>query len=654
MPHLFWVVLATLLLSLTACNPAPPSPQATGLPVDGTQQAVTSTLVASASAPAPGTPVPPTLLPTATPSPTPTPITLVVCQPGEPTSLYRYSADPSHRAAIFEALFDGPIDLVGYAAQPVLLEKLPTVADGSATLQVVTVNLGDLVVSTSGAIVPLAAGVQLYQPDGSSQTYSGEGSITTIQLTAQFVLKPALLWSDGSPLTAADSVFSYEIAQATPNLINRFALDRTARYELLDDRTTRWTGLPGWWDAEYFLRFWPPLSRAAAGGLSAAELQANLVASTQPLGWGAFRVGPAGWVPGQPLVLERNPHYFRAAPNFPYFERVIYRFGLSPTELVTNLQTGQCDVVLDGSRLSTELEGQLPAWEAMAQAGQAQLQFVSANTFEHLDFGILPAEGYKRPAGNALFQDPTLRQAVAYCLDRQALITELLGGHSEVPTTYVPTNHPDVGGVVLTQYPFDPARGQALLDAAGWRDRDGDGVRELGRATLTLNYATGPAEDPFRTALATTLQTQLRLNCGIDLQPAFYDTAALYATWPDGVLFGRQFDLGGFAWRIDRTPACTLYLTSALPADDNPGGTNNVGYTNIAFDQACQAARLALDPDTRRAQHQRALQTLAQDLPFLPLFFPFRVGVATPRVLNFQTDVTAPDLWNIEALAAVP
>jgi peptide/nickel transport system substrate-binding protein len=315
--------------------------------------------------------------------------------------------------------------------------------------------------------------------------------------------------------------------------------------------------------------------------------------------------------------------------------------------VLSELEAGTCHVAGD----DVDFTAHLPALLAAQDAGWLSPQFVADNAFEHLDFGILPAEDYRRAAGNALFADVRVRQAVAYCLDRQALIDQLVDGLSEVPAVYVPEAHPAFAGEALARYPFDPARGQALLADAGWADADGDGVREQAQRRLSVELVSGPAESAFREALLRLIGEQLLANCGLEAVPALRSTVELYDPWPNGLLFGRRFDLGTFPWRTGSAPPCDLYLTSAIPTDQNPGGANNTGYSRPEFDAACLRATTALDEAERRAAHVEAQRLFAEDLPSLPLFFRPKVGVALPRVEGFQTDATAASvLWNAEAL----
>ena len=221
-----------------------------------------------------------------------------------------------------------------------------------------------------------------------------------------------------------------------------------------------------------------------------------------------------------------------------------------------------------------------------------------------------------------------------------------------MPASYVPAAHPDFAGNELANYAFDPAHGQSLLADAGWSAVGADGVRVLGKRRLSLQMVSAPADDPFRQALLQFVQAQLMTNCGIEIKPALHTADELYAQWPDGLLFGRHFDLGAFPWRTGSEPPCELYLTSAIPSDQNPGGANDTGYSDPAFDTACQVARRTLDPATRHESQMAAQVVFMQALPSLPLFFRPKVGVALPRIGGVQLDSTAGSiLWNVETLS---
>jgi len=642
----------SISLLFASCSPQPgPLPGATPtLPASGSPAPATRTPPPAASR-APGA-----TAPAPSPSPAPAPLELTVCQTGEPSSLYLYGDDVTSRAGIFQALFDGPVDSVGYDYQPVILTALPSVAAGTAGAENVAVQPGQKVMdAASGLPVPLAAGVRLAQADGTVITYTS-GPAQAVQVWAEFSLRPDVRWSDGAPLTADDSLFSYAIAAAgvagqASGAGNKYVINRTASYTATGTYQTRWAGLPGWVDNDFFLRFWTPLPRHLYGADNAAQLLALPEANDHPLGWGPFMFGDAasgsGWVKGDHLTLVRNPNYFRASAGLPRLDKITFRFGLDAPTILNEMKAGRCDLAGD----DVDWSAQVPQLLAAKQAGWLAPLFTADNVFEHLDFGIQTAADYKRAAGSALFQDPRIRQAVAFCLDRQALINQLVNGLSEVPASYVPAAHPDFAGHDLAAYAFDPAQGQSLLAAAGWDTLGGDGVRLQGKKRFSVQLFSAPTDDPFRQALLQFIQSQLLTNCGLEVKPALQTADDLYAPWPDGLLFGRRFDLGAFPWRTGSEPPCELYLTDAIPSDQNPGGANDTGFSDPAFDTACQVARRTLDPATRHESQIAAQVIFMQDLPSLPLFFRPKIAVALPLVGGLQLDSTAGSiLWNVESL----
>ncbi|UCD43702.1 MAG: hypothetical protein JSV69_10470, partial [Chloroflexota bacterium] len=165
------------------------------------------------------------------------------------------------KSQILEAISEGSwtgIDTNSFSFQGVILEKLPSLADGDATLSVVTVSEGDLVVDVNGDVVTLdeSAEIMLFPAGGGDPIVYEGGEFELDQLSATFKLLPDLVWSDGTPLTATDSVYTFSLLADPDTPQSKFTLERTASYEAFDDLTVVWTGLPGFLDSEYYTNFW--------------------------------------------------------------------------------------------------------------------------------------------------------------------------------------------------------------------------------------------------------------------------------------------------------------------------------------------------------------------------------------------------------------
>ena len=605
-----------------------------------------------------GQPLAVAVVPTASPQPTVTPVpptavpaprVLTVCLENEPASLYIYSAAGRGWNHVQEALRDGPIDRRSFGRQPIILERLPDWENGDVTLESVVVAAGAGLVTADGDLDRVAAGVPYWTPDLERVLARADTAVTTIQMRVTFRLREDVRWSDGAPLTADDSVFGFEIGSAAATPGSKLAAWRTASYSASDVHTITWVGQPGYYPADLLESLAEPLARHAYGNLDAAQLLADEQANRAPLGWGAFRV--AQWEPGL-LRLVRNKYYFRAAEGLPRVDEVHFRTLPDESVALSAVAGGECQIAVRDS---------WEAWEDSADAllaaqssGQLAVQLVPGPVLEQLGFGILMAPGMQRKAGADLFQAVALRQALAHCVDREALADAAQWGQGSAAAGFVPAAQPLQPAPAGSALPeFDVERGQALLQDAGWLPAGDSGVRfKQGRA-LRLRYAVNfPLSNSgfLRQAVAELLRTQLRA-CGVDLQVQPFTSADLYGEFPAGVLFGRQFDLAQFAWLQPGEPRCELFTSAELPGAANPGGSNYTGYRSAAYDSACSTARFARTRAAAQAAHAVAQQLLIDELPALPLFFRLRIGVAQPGVRGLQLDASQPSpLWNIEEL----
>ncbi len=600
-----------------------------------------------------------TVVVTATPSPSPIPTpppaepkVLTVCLVGEPDTLYLYGGTRLASARhVMEPLYDGPIDHLSYAYQPVILQKVPSIADGDAFTRTIRVREGARVVDAEGQVLGLAEGVRVRpvgcHADECAVEFEGE-PLWMERIEVAFVLREDVAWADGEPLTAADSVFAFQVASdpATPG--SHYLTDRTAHYYSLGKWRIKWVGLPGFIDSTYFLNFFPPLPRHQLEGRSPAELLQADETRRHPVGWGPFIVEE--WVAGDHITLSRNPYYFRAAEGLPYLDQVVFRFTSGAPEMIAHLLSGECDI-------GTHDAGFEPFMPLLAQAERhGLLEVISATSsgWEHIDFGIDPVPDYRRAD---FFGDVRVRQAIIQCIDRQAIVDEVTYGRSVVPDSYLPPVHPLYAGDRLVHWDYDPAASRVLLEEIGWLDENEDGVREAHRvqsvrAGTSFEVTLLIPSDSVATQQAARIVKANLADCGIHVDLETLSQWEFFADGPDGPLFGRQFDLAETTWWFDVIPACGHYVSSEIPDKGHWYGDNPAGYSNPDYDAVCQAALQAL-PGTQQYEeyHKQAQVIFSEELPAIPLFMWLRVALARSGVLNFTLDPTAQsELWNIEML----
>lgn len=606
----------------------------------------------------------PTIAETATPalpaldetvSPTPATRSLTVCLGEEPSTLYPYGNLNAAARSVLSAIYDGPIDVVEYGYEPIILEKIPNLDDGDAQVTPVSVRAGEQVVDSSGNLVALDKGTLVRPSDCRSDEcairYDGSSTIQMDQLVVTFSMLEDLMWSDGEPITANDSVFSYQLAADAPG--SKYVIDRTAIYEAADDYTIQWWGKPGFLDPDFFMNFWMPLPQHAWGELPPADLPKLDISSRMPIGWGPYIIDE--WEASEQLHFVKNLNYFRAESGLPEFDELTFLIQPDADSALSALVDGTCDV-LDPS---LRLDAHVGLLQQMEKDNQAHLFVAQTMNMEWLGLGIVPASydnGYStsnREDRPDIFGDKRMRQALALCLDRQRVVDTVLFGLSQVPDVYLPADHPLHNGNIQT-YTFNPEAGSQILEDVGWLDDDNDPTtpRRASNVTrvpvgtpLVLDYFTSTASQRHQVV---DIFTESLGRCGIELNPIYMTADDFYAQGPAGPLFGRKFDLAAYSIGANSlTPQCEWFTSSQIPAESNDwAGTNVTGYKSTQFDQACLGTSLTLPGDPEYSLHQEAQSIFAADLPAIPLYVRLKVAATRPDFCGFTLDPSSSSALN--------
>ena len=222
-----------------------------------------------------------------------------------------------------------------------------------------------------------------------------------------------------------------------------------------------------------------------------------------------------------------------------------------------------------------------------------------------------------------------------------------------IPETYLPPNHPFAASG-LAAYARNVVLGKQLLDEAGWLDTDDNpstprvavDVQNVFNGTeLTLDYY---VTESFLHANVRKVIVESLADCGIQVTTNYLPVTEMFAGGPDGVVFGRNFDLAELAWSTGRQAPCFLYSSSEIPTAGNKwlgtryGGVNITGWSNDEYDAACELALSAgLDRELAINQNQRMQEILMEELPVIPMFFHVKTLVTRMDVCGVNLDVTS-------------
>jgi peptide/nickel transport system substrate-binding protein len=379
------------------------------------------------------------------------------------------------------------------------------------------------------------------------------GGVSEDGLVITLNLRDDLVWSDGTPLTAEDFVFTYEMIIDPGNTVSSvYPYDYLTSVEAPDAQTVVMNFSEPFapWQATFWKGILPkhvlqPVFDAE-GTIDEAEW--NRVST---VGCGPYVVSE--WESGSYLRFVKNENYFDGEANI---EEIYLQFVPDDASQTAALVAGDADL------------GTFPPLSDVPVLEAAGVNIVVQNG------GY--AEGWffnMRDMASPGAKDVTVRQAIAMAIDREAIVNDLLLGLAPVAETYwdaLPTFvSPDI-----VPWEYDPEGAKAMLDEAGYVDSDGDGIREDADGNpLTLIHGTTIRE--IRQDIQAVTQQMLR-EVGIDLQINSWDSDFFFASYSDGSP-AAVGDVDIMEWS-DCTnfpdPDYYYWLCSEMPDDENPWGAN--------------------------------------------------------------------------------
>jgi ABC-type transport system substrate-binding protein len=261
-----------------------------------------------------------------------------------------------------------------------------------------------------------------------------------------------------------------------------------------------------------------------------------------------------------------------------------------------------------------------PAGSTTAPTGEPVAQGEATEVAAEESVGS-DADAFTTP--HPLLGDLRVRQAIAHCVDRDALIDSVYTYVSDEvkPTlrmdSFIPKDHWAYGGP-YQDYPYDPEAGAALLEEAGWTLADGAAIRTNAQGdSLELSLTTTDAQ--FRQTWAAVAEQNLE-GCGFDITRN-HISADIWFGDTTG-LARREYELGAYAWVGQADPAGqTLYACNQIPTPSNNWeGQNTMGWCNQTASDAIVLANNTLDRDARIAAYDIVQEEFAKDMVSLPLF----------------------------------
>ena len=426
-------------------------------------------------------------------------------------------------------------------------------------------------------------------------------------------LRPGVTWHDGTPFTSADVRFTVEaINDPTYNPESTDGFDRISSVDTPDPLTA----------VVHYKEVYAPYALQFARGtlpkhvLEGRDIDRAADYNRAPLGTGPYRV--AEWKSGEYIRLERVPSYWRGS-QYPRIRQILFRFVANTNTRINQLKSGEVHLVAmfpwDKHR---EVEA-IPGITVHRTPG---------NAYEHVTLN------QRRVAA---FRDVGVRRALMHAIDRDLIAASILDGLAPVthgaiqPVSWAFTDE-------VVKYAFDPDRARSLLEQAGWRDANGDGIRDKNGQPLAFTLIT-QAGFAVREGVAQVLQKQFR-DVGVDMRVQLVDGTSISGLWFEG-----NFDAMLHWWQMPADPELTLFFA----ADRIPPRGRNINYfEDDAVTRLVYAADRTVDQAERKRLLAEAQRRIAELLPELPLYSITKLDAVPSSLHGFKGNPTNTGVfWNV-------
>ena len=418
-------------------------------------------------------------------------------------------------------------------------------------------------------------------------------------LTWTCTLRSGLRWSDGTPLTSKDVAFSYRFVMEhkIPQYISYFPFDPV--FTTPNDTTLVWKA-----EKPTFAPSMPPWVYIVPEHVWSTYRDADLktiktAPNTPSIASGPFTL--TSWTRGQGWTMERNPYYWGPQPSV---DELQFRVYTNQDDMVQALKGGQIDFA----------DGLKPSLIASIQ-GDADIttQQVVSDWWLNFafNFGGQGPQAHPLPA----LQDLTVRTAIEMAIDKEAIVTKVYNGTAETGDTVVrPASaywHLDIPAD--QEFAFDPAKARSMLDAAGYVDTDGDGIREDPKTGDPLVLNVPASQDTTGAVEAGQLIVGFLKAIGIEMKLQAASDAKMNDFWASG-----NFDAYIWYWSGDPDPNYQLSIFTSGQC----GGWSDGCWKDPHYDALYEKQRGIMDRHRRLAVVQNAQRYLYEHIPGIVLAYP--------------------------------
>ena len=384
--------------------------------------------------------------------------------------------------------------------------------------------------------------------------YLADWELSDDKLTYTFTLKDGIKFSDGTDMTAEDVAYSYSVPAeddyAGPRLNVANAI---ADIKVIDDKTVAFT-MASASPANIQNFTYGIMSKEYYAHSSFEELNEL---NQKPMGSGKFVLEDGGYASKQYVKLKTNENYWDSEAK-PKIDGV-YMLEVADDTVLSSLESGEIDMCMPAAKAENV--------ESIESMSNAHLVSYLGNGYTFMCFNTT------RPT----LAQTEVRQALMYALDRKSFLKAEYGSDDLVslgmaPISPVSWAYP--GNDALNAYDYDLDKAAKMLDDAGWKDTDGDGIRDKDGTPLHLNWLV--YTDSTWPGTLSSMAYDSWHKIGVDLEITQMDFNTVSSMTMDAEPGEKDFDIYtmGFSLSADPDPTGGLYDADAYVA----GGFNASGF----------------------------------------------------------------------------
>ena len=471
-------------------------------------------------------------------------------------------------------------------------------------------------------------------------------------------INPKFKWSNGETVTTKDIVKTYEIVanadyiktsdsirfsedmQIIEGIVdyNKGKADKISGLEVIDDSTMKihLTKInPGvLWGGPFISEF---VNAKQFEGVAMNKVVESDALRKNPLSYGPYVIKSV--VPGEKIVFEANPYYFRGEAKVKKLEMEI----LPPSQQVAATKAGKYDIIL---------QSQADSYPQYAELDNIKIATRQDLYESYLGFKLGKWDKDKGEVvtnPEAKMADPKLRQAMAYAIDNDSIGEKFFNGLRFTAAGPIAPIFKSLYNPSIPNFKYDLEKAKALLDEAGFKDTNGDGLREDKKGQpLKINFAMMSGSEISEPLSQYYLQQWKEI--GLDV----------------ALVDGRLLEFNNFYERVETDdPAIDCYSTAwGLASDPNPSGfygkSSNANYPRYTSEKIQStldkiSSEDALDPAKMKEFYDEFQQVAFEEVPFIPFLNRVDFLPVNNRVKNYDfTWDTKFDWSKIELTAAEP